>query len=197
MPYWGGPDFALKLARASTIRRSEALSPISRPLRRPDGAAHERPAIPRHRRARSREQAARHSRRLSRLQHRGPRIFSDPEIPAIFKRIEALKLPVFLHPNGAVGGKRFEPYYLGNILGNPFDTTIAACHLIYGGVISDRRLSAPEYRRGPPHPRARKRRLLTDDERNEYACVDDRSDLITIRKLKALSQNFGVEPRRA
>ena len=63
------------------------------------------------------------------------RDFSDPEFLPVFQRIEALGLPVFLHPNGAVGGKRFEPFYLANILGNPFDTTIAACHLIYGGVL--------------------------------------------------------------
>jgi aminocarboxymuconate-semialdehyde decarboxylase len=63
------------------------------------------------------------------------RDFSDPEFLPLFKRIEALGLPVFLHPNGAIGGKRFDPFYLANILGNPFDTTIAACHLIYGGVL--------------------------------------------------------------
>lgn len=63
------------------------------------------------------------------------RDFSAPEFLPVFQRIEALGLPVFLHPNGAVGGPRFEVFYLANILGNPFDTTIAACHLIYGGVM--------------------------------------------------------------
>lgn len=63
------------------------------------------------------------------------RDFDDPEFLPVFLRMEALGLPLFLHPNGAVGGKRFDPYYLANILGNPFDTTIAACHLIYGGVM--------------------------------------------------------------
>ncbi len=63
------------------------------------------------------------------------RDFDDPEFLPVFQRMESLKLPLFLHPNGAVGGKRFDPYYLANILGNPFDTTIAACHLIYGGVM--------------------------------------------------------------
>ena len=27
------------------------------------------------------------------------------------------------------------PYYLGNLPGNPIDTAIAACHLIFGGVL--------------------------------------------------------------
>ena len=53
----------------------------------------------------------------------------------IFARIEALDLPVFLHPLTTVGGNRTKPYYLSNLLGNPFDTAIAACHLIFGGVM--------------------------------------------------------------
>jgi len=56
------------------------------------------------------------------------RFFRSEFLP-VFQRIEALGLPVFLHPNGAVGGKRFDPFYLANILGNRSTPTIAACHL--------------------------------------------------------------------
>ncbi len=28
-----------------------------------------------------------------------------------------------------------QSFYLGNLLGNPIDTAIAACHLIFGGVV--------------------------------------------------------------
>jgi len=133
MPYWGGADFALKLARAFNDAASEA--------------HHQYPdrfvglmALP----MSDKDRAIDELNRASKLEGiRGVylgcniegRDFSDPEFLPIFKRIEALNLPVFLHPNGAVGGPRFNPYYLGNILGNPFDTTIAACHLIYGGVM--------------------------------------------------------------
>lgn len=53
----------------------------------------------------------------------------------VFARIEALSLPVFLHPQQTVGGARLGDYYLSNLLGNPFDTAIAASHLILGGVL--------------------------------------------------------------
>ena len=34
-----------------------------------------------------------------------------------------------------MGGERLAPYYLANFLGNPFDTAIAAAHLVFGGVL--------------------------------------------------------------
>jgi aminocarboxymuconate-semialdehyde decarboxylase len=63
------------------------------------------------------------------------RDLDDPLFEPIFAHIEKLGLPVFLHPVQTIGGKRLDPYYLSNLLGNPFDTAIAACHLIFGGVM--------------------------------------------------------------
>jgi aminocarboxymuconate-semialdehyde decarboxylase len=63
------------------------------------------------------------------------RDFSEPEFLPMFQKIEALNLPVFCIPMVRWAARRFDPFYLANILGNPFDTTIAACHLIYGGVL--------------------------------------------------------------
>jgi aminocarboxymuconate-semialdehyde decarboxylase len=64
------------------------------------------------------------------------RDLDDPLFEPIFARIEALELPVFLHPLGPpIGGKRLQPYSFTNMLAFPFDTTIAACHLIFGGVM--------------------------------------------------------------
>jgi len=60
----------------------------------------------------------------------------DPLFEPIFARIEALDLPVFLHPLAPIlGGKRLQPYSLSNLVAFPMDTTIAACHLIFGGVL--------------------------------------------------------------
>ena len=59
----------------------------------------------------------------------------DPQFAAIFARIDALGLPIFLHPLQTVGGQRLQDYYLSNLLGNPIDTAIAACRLIFGGVL--------------------------------------------------------------
>ena len=53
----------------------------------------------------------------------------------VWARIEELGLPVFLHPLQTIGGERLSSYYLENLLGNPIDTAIAACHLIFGGVL--------------------------------------------------------------
>jgi aminocarboxymuconate-semialdehyde decarboxylase len=53
----------------------------------------------------------------------------------ILAHIEALDLPVFLHPLETIGGDRLKPYFLSNLLGNPIDTGVAAAHLIFGGVL--------------------------------------------------------------
>jgi len=63
------------------------------------------------------------------------RDLSDPAFEPIFARCETLRLPVLLHPLNTVGGARLEPFYLSNLLGNPFDTAIAAAHLIFSGVL--------------------------------------------------------------
>jgi aminocarboxymuconate-semialdehyde decarboxylase len=63
------------------------------------------------------------------------RDLDDPLFEPIFAKIEQANLPVFLHPLQTVGGERTKPWYLSNLLGNPFDAAIAACHLIFGGVL--------------------------------------------------------------
>jgi aminocarboxymuconate-semialdehyde decarboxylase len=63
------------------------------------------------------------------------RDLDDPLFEPVFARIEALDLPVFLHPLTTLGGARTKPYYLSNLLGNPFETAVAASHLIFGGVL--------------------------------------------------------------
>ncbi|MCZ6645532.1 MAG: amidohydrolase family protein [SAR324 cluster bacterium] len=64
------------------------------------------------------------------------RELSHPDFFPIFERIEALGLPVFLHPVNVVGMERLrKQFYLNNLLGNPFDTAVAAAHLIFGGVL--------------------------------------------------------------
>ena len=60
---------------------------------------------------------------------------SDPKFFPVYERIAALGLPVFLHPVYVIGHERLTPHYLTNLLGNPFETAIAAAHLIFGGVL--------------------------------------------------------------
>jgi len=59
----------------------------------------------------------------------------DPMFAPILARIEALDLPIFLHPLQTIGGKRVANYHLGNLIGNPLDTAIAASRLIFSGVL--------------------------------------------------------------
>lgn len=64
------------------------------------------------------------------------RDLDDPLFEPIFARIESLGLPVFLHPLPPIlGGKRLQPYSLTNLVAFPLDTTVAASHLIFGGVM--------------------------------------------------------------
>jgi aminocarboxymuconate-semialdehyde decarboxylase len=58
----------------------------------------------------------------------------DPLFEPVLARIEALDLPIFLHPTEAKDA-RLRPFFLFNLVGNPVDTAIAACHLIFGGVL--------------------------------------------------------------
>lgn len=61
---------------------------------------------------------------------------SDPMFWPVYERLEALGLPIFLHPLKVVGmTDRLSAYFLANLLGNPFDTAIAAAHLIFSGVL--------------------------------------------------------------
>jgi aminocarboxymuconate-semialdehyde decarboxylase len=60
---------------------------------------------------------------------------SDAAFLPVYERIEASGLPLFLHPVEVIGHQRLGAYYLTNLLGNPFESAIAAAHLIFGGVL--------------------------------------------------------------
>lgn len=62
------------------------------------------------------------------------RELSDRSFFPVYARCEALGLPIFLHPM-MINNERMKQFYLVNICGNPFDTALAACHLIFGGVL--------------------------------------------------------------
>jgi len=54
----------------------------------------------------------------------------------VYEVLEELGLPIFLHPLKVIGmTDRLSQYFLANLLGNPFDTAIAAAHLIFSGVL--------------------------------------------------------------
>ena len=53
----------------------------------------------------------------------------------LYAKAEELGWTVFLHPVDTIGRERTTRYYLKNLLGNPYDTGVAAASLIFGGVM--------------------------------------------------------------
>ena len=59
----------------------------------------------------------------------------DPSFWPVYARCEALRLPVFLHPLYPCGIERMGEFFMRNVLGNPYESGIAAASLIFGGVM--------------------------------------------------------------
>jgi aminocarboxymuconate-semialdehyde decarboxylase len=62
---------------------------------------------------------------------------TDPRLnlEKFFARAEALGIVLFMHPLGFTQGERLRDHYFNNVIGNPMETTIAASHLIFDGVM--------------------------------------------------------------
>jgi aminocarboxymuconate-semialdehyde decarboxylase len=62
--------------------------------------------------------------------------FASPRFDPFWAKVEALAVPMFIHPQGVPGLSRLEGNgLLTNVIGNPLDTTIALSHLIFEGVL--------------------------------------------------------------
>ena len=140
MLYWAPPELSERLGARLERRGERRASGASHALRRARHLADGR-SRPRRRRARPRA-------RLPGIRgvYLGTNIedrdIDDPRFTPVFARIEALGLPVFLHPLKTLDrSDRMKPFYLANLIGNPLDTAIACAHLIFGGVMD----------RFPPH----------------------------------------------
>jgi aminocarboxymuconate-semialdehyde decarboxylase len=56
-------------------------------------------------------------------------------LEAFFAKAEELGIVVFMHPIGFTHGERLSNHYFNNVIGNPLETTVAASHLIFDGVL--------------------------------------------------------------
>jgi aminocarboxymuconate-semialdehyde decarboxylase len=63
------------------------------------------------------------------------RELSDRSLDPFWAAAEELGSFVFIHPWGCSLGSRLDTAYLGNIVGQPTETTLALHHLIFGGVL--------------------------------------------------------------
>ena len=59
----------------------------------------------------------------------------DAELEPLWHALDECAAPLLLHP-GASADPRLDRLYLGNLLGNPFETTLAAAQLILGDVLA-------------------------------------------------------------
>jgi aminocarboxymuconate-semialdehyde decarboxylase len=62
---------------------------------------------------------------------------TDPRLnlERFFAKAQQLDALIFMHPIGFTGGERLVDHYLNNVIGNPLETTVAASHLIFDGVM--------------------------------------------------------------
>lgn len=61
----------------------------------------------------------------------------EPEFRPFFAKAEELDIPIFIHPHYVLAPARLSRYHLGNLIGNPTDTTVAVASLIFGGVMEE------------------------------------------------------------
>lgn len=63
----------------------------------------------------------------------------DDALDPFWSAAEELDVLVLVHPYTSIGSERLSRYFLNNIVGNPAEETVAAAHLIYGGVLERHR----------------------------------------------------------
>ncbi len=63
------------------------------------------------------------------------RNLDSPELMPFYAEAERLGTPIVVHPINNAGADRMGRYYLGNIVGNPLETTLAVGSVVFGGVL--------------------------------------------------------------
>ena len=133
MVYWAPPPFGLKLsqvyndgASAAYVKHSKRFVAMATlPMQAPDLSKKEL------------ERAARlpGMRGLYLGTNVRGKNLDEREFFPIYARCEEMGWPIFLHPVDPVGADRMGRHYLRNLLGNPYDTGIAAASLVFGDVM--------------------------------------------------------------
>ena len=67
--------------------------------------------------------------------HVGGRALADAALDPFWRAAMELGVPVILHPFALEEVERFGAYYLHNLVGYPFETTLAAAGLIFAGTL--------------------------------------------------------------
>ncbi len=133
MVYWADPDLALRLCQIMNDEISQLVKKYpsrfagfaALPLQDPESSLIEL-------------KRAVHSLGLKGVQM-GTNIqgkpLDHPDLWPVYEEIELYDLPIFVHPVNPLGQPDIHDYRLDLTVGFPFDTTLAAARLIFGGVM--------------------------------------------------------------
>lgn len=69
----------------------------------------------------------------------GSRDLDDPAFEPVWNVAEELDCVVLVHPLHSLAGRAVERHFLGNLVGNPAESTVAIGHLVFGGVVERHR----------------------------------------------------------
>ena len=133
MVYWAPPEFGARLSRvfndacAAAHRRypGRFLGTITLPMQSPELAVEEL------------ERAAKLPGMCAAYMamHVNGKNLDDKSFWPVYEKLEALGLPLCLHPVNPCCIERMRLYHLRNLIGNPHEAAIAAAALIFGGVL--------------------------------------------------------------
>jgi aminocarboxymuconate-semialdehyde decarboxylase len=133
MVYWAGPELSLRLSAAYNDAAADAHVKYPRRMFGLATLPMQAPALALQELVRAAQLPGMRGAYIA-TQIAGKEL-SDPAFFPVYEAIEALDWPIFLHPVEVIGHARLTPHYLTNLLGNPFESAIAAAHLIFGKVL--------------------------------------------------------------
>ena len=61
--------------------------------------------------------------------------YDEAEFFPVFERVNALNIPIFIHPNDPAGVEHIKNYYLMNTLGYTLETTATAAKFVFSGML--------------------------------------------------------------
>ena len=61
----------------------------------------------------------------------------EQEFWPFYAKVQALDVPIYVHPTNVAGADRMQKYWLRNLVGNPLETSLAIGNIIFGGILED------------------------------------------------------------